>query len=283
MAGPSGLKQSKAASDEGRAASNAAIDMTASRLGQPSLKALSEPAAWLPPAPGSFAIAAPPLSACVPLPLPGTNDSYTIAAANNLVDSQTASGAGQPGVAISNSESVPLLTVAATDVFGLLRGMETVLQMAAVESSMVWIRRPTTNETGHAVPGSGRGQEVSAPAPTLRNWQRMPMASQEADRWAGTEGDVYAAMAPLVLPSGRIHVRDSPFLGWRGMLLDTARHFAPMKAVARAIQGLSWTKANVLHWHPVDAQAFSLQLPGAVRWPDPGNSEGIVRPLADLS
>ena len=57
-------------------------------------------------------------------------------------------------------------------------------------------------------------------------------------------------------PTTLLHIRDAPRYSWRGLMLDTARHFIPMSALRRYVDGLEELKMNVFHWHIVDAQSF---------------------------
>jgi hexosaminidase len=56
-----------------------------------------------------------------------------------------------------------------------------------------------------------------------------------------------------------ISVSDYPRFKHRGILIDTARHFEPIPALKRLVDGMSYAKFNVLHWHIVDSQAFPFQ------------------------
>ena len=56
-----------------------------------------------------------------------------------------------------------------------------------------------------------------------------------------------------------IHIADAPRFAWRGLMLDTSRHFIPLPAVRRTIDGMSFNKLNVLHWHATDDNSWSLQ------------------------
>ena len=41
---------------------------------------------------------------------------------------------------------------------------------------------------------------------------------------------------------------------YRGLMIDTSRHFLPLNALKRQVDALSFNKMNVLHWHMTDAQ-----------------------------
>lgn len=61
----------------------------------------------------------------------------------------------------------------------------------------------------------------------------------------------------LELPLLRIH--DRPRFRWRGMLLDTARHFMPVNTVKRLLDAMEMVKLNVLHLHLSDDQGFRAE------------------------
>ena len=53
-------------------------------------------------------------------------------------------------------------------------------------------------------------------------------------------------------------VDDHPQYPWRGLLIDTARHFITVTTIQRTIRAMAMNKYNVLHWHITDAQSFPL-------------------------
>jgi hexosaminidase len=61
---------------------------------------------------------------------------------------------------------------------------------------------------------------------------------------------------PLALPL--LHIGDAPTLGWRGGMLDVARHFMPVEFVLRFLDLLALHKFNVLHLHLTDDQGWRL-------------------------
>ena len=64
---------------------------------------------------------------------------------------------------------------------------------------------------------------------------------------------------PLRLP---LTLGDAPWRPWRGLSLDTARHFIPLPALLRAVDALAAARGSVLHWHLADAQSWPLEMEG---------------------
>jgi hexosaminidase len=57
-----------------------------------------------------------------------------------------------------------------------------------------------------------------------------------------------------------LDVEDRPRFGWRGFMLDVARHFMPVSGVLRIVDLLAAHKLNVLHLHLTDDQGWRLQI-----------------------
>jgi hexosaminidase len=61
-----------------------------------------------------------------------------------------------------------------------------------------------------------------------------------------------------VVPS--MMITDSPRFAWRGLMLDSARHYQSPEFILQLIDWMSLHKLNVLHWHLTDDQAWRLEI-----------------------
>lgn len=55
-------------------------------------------------------------------------------------------------------------------------------------------------------------------------------------------------------------IRDAPSFAWRGLMLDSSRHYQSPSFIRSMIDWMSWHKLNVLHWHLTDDQGWRLQI-----------------------
>lgn len=55
-------------------------------------------------------------------------------------------------------------------------------------------------------------------------------------------------------------ITDYPEFPYRGIMVDTARHFLPIHLIFETIDALMYNKMSVLHWHITDEDSFPLIL-----------------------
>jgi hexosaminidase len=81
----------------------------------------------------------------------------------------------------------------------------------------------------------------------------------------GMESLAQLAAENCTISNAPVRIRDTPRFGFRGLMIDTARHFLPVEFLEHIIEGMAANRLNVLHWHIVDSQAFpycSQMFPG---------------------
>ena len=90
------------------------------------------------------------------------------------------------------------------------------------------------------------GAKLTAPTPlgTLHGFQTFRQLVQ-----ISADGFV----APAVV------IHDKPRFPWRGLMIDSARHFIPLDVLRRNIDGLEAVKMNVFHWHLSENQGFRVE------------------------
>lgn len=56
-----------------------------------------------------------------------------------------------------------------------------------------------------------------------------------------------------------VTINDKPRFPWRGLMIDSARHFVPLDVLRRNVDGLEAVKMNVFHWHLSENQGFRVE------------------------
>lgn len=73
--------------------------------------------------------------------------------------------------------------------------------------------------------------------------------------------EVYESpIAQSVIELPAVTIKDKPFFGYRGMLLDCGRHFFTVDEVKTAIDILALHKMNRLHWHLTEDQGWRIEI-----------------------
>ncbi len=73
---------------------------------------------------------------------------------------------------------------------------------------------------------------------------------------------VQAGQQGWIIPA--VSIEDRPRFPWRGLMIDVSRHFMPLDAIRRNIDGMEAVKLNVLHLHLSDDQGFRAE---SLRYP----------------
>jgi hypothetical protein len=146
--------------------------------------------------------------------------------------------------------------VRAHSVWGALRGLETFAQVA---DGFSVARGPSAGSPlaldAQAVARVALAHVSEAPACRMGALAAAPSPAP-----AFPLDEDFAPAQPAAGATLPLLVLDRPWRPWRGLSLDTARHWLPVPALLSLVDGLAASKMNVLHWHFADAQSFPLQL-----------------------
>lgn len=108
---------------------------------------------------------------------------------------------------------------------------------------------PVTQAEGYALDVDAQGLRIRARDPAglfygaISAWQ---LASADTKHGA------------FEIPA--VTIRDWPRFGWRGQLLDVARHFHDVDTVKHVIDAMAQHKLNVLHLHLTDDQGWRIEI-----------------------
>jgi hexosaminidase len=56
-----------------------------------------------------------------------------------------------------------------------------------------------------------------------------------------------------------VAIEDQPRFPWRGLMIDSGRHFIPADVIKRNLDAMAAVKLNVLHWHLSENQGFRIE------------------------
>jgi hexosaminidase len=56
-----------------------------------------------------------------------------------------------------------------------------------------------------------------------------------------------------------VTIDDAPRFPWRGLMIDSGRHFMPLEVIRQTLDGMEAVKLNVFHWHLSENQGFRIE------------------------
>jgi hexosaminidase len=133
------------------------------------------------------------------------------------------------------------------------RGLHLSVRQGAANTSAIVLLRdpqaPVANREGYALDVTPQGIRITARddaglfygAVTL--WQLL---TPDAQRGA------------VLLPA--VHIRDQPRFAWRGLMLDSARHFQSVAEIEQLLNQMAQHKLNMFHWHLTDDQGWRIEI-----------------------
>ena len=67
------------------------------------------------------------------------------------------------------------------------------------------------------------------------------------------------SVSPDGFAAPAVSIKDTPRFPWRGLMIDSGRHFIPLEILRRNIDGMEAVKMNVFHWHLSENQGFRVE------------------------
>lgn len=115
--------------------------------------------------------------------------------------------------------------------------------------------------TNNSIPKEGYNLQVTTSGVTLT-------AAQPAGIFYGVQTllqllpkeIVGSTLAKAAWSIPAVTITDYPRFGWRGLMLDVARHFFTKDEVKRYIDDMVKYKFNILHWHLTDDQGWRIEI-----------------------
>jgi hexosaminidase len=111
--------------------------------------------------------------------------------------------------------------------------------------------------------------ELDAAAGLAREAYRIEVTATQARAIASDAAGLFHAATSLALlmQAGeggvsipKVSIEDAPRFGWRGLMLDSARHAQSVDEIKHLLDSMALHKLNVLHWHLTDDQGWRVEI-----------------------
>ena len=98
--------------------------------------------------------------------------------------------------------------------------------------------------------------DIAAGGVTVRAADQRGLAHGATTLW-----QLAASLRAEALALPAVRIEDAPRFGWRGLMLDSARHFQSVEQIKQLIDVMALHKLNTLHWHLTDDQGWRIEIP----------------------
>jgi hexosaminidase len=145
-------------------------------------------------------------------------------------------------------------------IFRVMRRLEgrTVLEMSReISSDASATLLIETNSTGNAIPKLGDDESYNL---EISDKQAKLTAPTTVGAMRGLETFLQLLESDkdgFYFPA--VSINDKPRFAWRGLMIDSARHFMPLEVIKRNLDAMAAVKLNVLHWHLTEDQGFRVE------------------------
>ena len=129
----------------------------------------------------------------------------------------------------------------------------TLVPQPGATGGIVLVRLADPNATGK----EGYRLEVTASGVTISASQTAGLLYGTVTLWqllTQTQGALHSVTIPA------LQIDDAPLFAWRGLMLDSVRHFQSVDFIKMLIDAMAREKLNVLQWHLTDDQGWRLEI-----------------------
>ena len=158
----------------------------------------------------------------------------------------------------------------------------------AAFSDARWLRATVSKDRGlKLAAGPARNAairfvRVAASASLGAEGYRLDVSPSGARIEAATDAGLFygaASLLQLLTPEDgttgpvtltAVHIEDRPRYSWRGLMLDSARHYQSVAFIEALLDQMARYKLNTFHWHLTDDQGWRLQIKRYPRLTDVG-------------
>jgi hexosaminidase len=119
------------------------------------------------------------------------------------------------------------------------------------------VLRFSVDANAPAAAAEGYSLEIDSSGARLRARDPRGLAHGSTTLWQLIAG-AGTAKGRVTVPA--LAIDDAPRFAWRGLMLDSARHYQSPEFIERFIDWMALHKLNVLHWHLTDDQGWRLEI-----------------------
>lgn len=135
------------------------------------------------------------------------------------------------------------------DLMKRTRGLDLVVREGASGVGVIALRRADKAEDAYGLSVTDQGATITAGGFGGFLYGGISL-------WQLATAD--AGQGPARIPA--VTIDDAPRFGWRGLMLDSARHYQSPEFIKGFIDWMALHKLNVFHWHLTDDQAWRLEI-----------------------
>ncbi|MEW9571696.1 beta-N-acetylhexosaminidase [Rhodanobacter sp. Si-c] len=194
------------------------------------------------PTPGRAAGAVAPSPSLIPQPV-----QMTMAAGRFHVDART------PIVLADRSASTRQTAAWFMDLVARTRGLHLLVAPGHMATSAIVLQldpqAPVTQAGGYALDVTAQGIRITA-----RDGAGLFHGAVTLYQLLTPDAEQGAVDVPA------LSIRDWPRFAWRGLMLDSARHFQSVADIEKLIDQMAQLKLDVLHWHLTDDQGWRIEI-----------------------